>query len=198
VTPLLDYITLRLEPTVAEIPITNFEGVYKPAEDSLLLINHLPDVDSPILEIGSGTGIVSVSLAIKGHKVTAVDLNPKAVEATKWNSENNGVEIEVLEGDMFSPIGERKFATIVCNPPYLPYAEEYRDSDLELAVEGGINGSEFTQKLLSEAEKHLTSNGSIYMIQSSKMAAFKTKWQSKVIEQISFFFERITLVRFYF
>ena len=33
-TPLLDYITLRLEPTVAEIPITNFEGVYKPAEDS--------------------------------------------------------------------------------------------------------------------------------------------------------------------
>ena len=78
---------------VDKITITNFEGVYEPAEDSWLMVNHLPEIKGSVLEIGCGAGIISVHLASKGARVTAVDLNPKAVEATRFNSTNNGVKV---------------------------------------------------------------------------------------------------------
>lgn len=177
--------------------ITSFEGVYEPAEDSWLMVNHLPEIKGTVLEIGCGTGIVSVHLASRGAQVTAVDLNPKAVEATRFNSMNNGVKIEVLEGDMFAPVEGRRFGTIVCNPPYLPPSDErYNDSDLALAVEGGSTGTEFISGFLSDAPEHLEKNGSIYLITSSRMKDLGTNWKRVPIHQEKFFFERLTLERF--
>ena len=183
---------------VGKIVITNFEGVYEPAEDSRLMVNHLPEITGSILEIGCGTGIISVHLACKGAQVTAVDLNPKAVEATRFNSMNNGVKIEALEGDMFAPVEGRRFGTIVCNPPYLPPSDErYEDSDLALAVEGGPTGTEFISRFLSDAPEHLEKNGSIYLITSSRMKDLGTNWKRAPIHQEKFFFERLTLERFF-
>ena len=183
---------------VDKITITKFEGVYEPAEDSWLMVNHLPEIKGAVLEIGCGTGIISVHLASKGAQVTAVDLNPKAVEATKFNSMNNRVKVEVLEGDMFNPVKGRRFGTIVCNPPYLPPSDErYEDSDLALAVEGGPTGTEFISHLLSDAPDHLEENGSIYLITSSRMKNLETGWKRKIIHQEKFFFERLALERFF-
>jgi len=179
---------------VSEVNITNFEGVYEPAEDSWLMANHLPDLKGPVLEIGCGTGIVSITLAKRGLKVTAVDKNPKAVEATRFNSINNNVEIEILEGDMFAPVSGRKFGTIVCNPPYLPPPDkEYQDPELDLAVEGGIGGTEFTEQFLSESTDYLEKDGSIYLITSSRMNDLKGKWKRDTIHQEKFFFEKLML-----
>ena len=183
---------------VGKITITNFEGVYELAEDSELMVNHLPEITGSVLEIGCGTGIISVHLASKGAQVTAVDLNPKAVEATRFNSTNNGVKIEVLEGDMFAPVEGRRFGTIVCNPPYLPpSARRYKDSDLALAVEGGPTGTEFISRFLSDAPDHLEKNGSLYLITSSRMKNLETKWKRQIIHQEKFFFERLTLEHFF-
>ena len=183
---------------VGKIAITNFEGVYEPAEDSWLMVNYLPEIKGHVLEIGCGTGIISVHLAHKGAQVTAVDKNPKAVEATKFNSSNNGVEIEALEGDMFNPVSGRRFETIVCNPPYLPPSDEkYQDPDLALAVEGGPTGTEFISRFLSDAPEHLEKTGSIYLITSSRMKDLGTNWKRQIIHQEKFFFERLTLERFF-
>jgi len=183
---------------VDKITITNFEGVYEPAEDSWLMVNHLPEIKGSVLEIGCGAGIISVHLASKGVRVTAVDLNPKAVEATRFNSMNNGVKIEVLEGDMFAPVEGRRFGTIVCNPPYLPPSNtRYEDSDLALAVEGGPTGTEFVSRFLSDAPEHLGKSGSIYLITSSRMKNLETGWKRKIIHQEKFFFERLALERFF-
>ena len=180
-----------------KIDITNFDGVYEPAEDSWLISHNLPDFKGTVLEIGCGSGIVSVHLAKRGNVVTAIDINPKAVEATKVNSKTNNLDIEVLEGNMFSPVKGRKFGTIVCNPPYLPPTDEYDDPQLELAVEGGPTGTEFTIKLLSEAQNYLESGGSIYMIISSRMGDFETEWNKETIKQEKYFFEKLDLVRFF-
>jgi len=182
---------------VSKVNITNFEGVYEPAEDSWLMINHLPELTGSVLEIGCGTGIISVHLAKRGLQVTAVDKNPKAVEATLFNSTNNNVELEVIEGDMFTPVSDRKFETIVCNPPYLPPADQgYQDSELKLAVEGGSGGTEFTERFLSEATDYLGKEGSIYLVISSRMKPLKTEWKRETIHQEKFFFERLMLERF--
>jgi len=183
---------------VAKINITNFEGVYEPAEDSWLMVNHLPEIKGRVLEIGCGTGIVSIHLVQKGAQVTAVDLNPKAVEATRFNSRNNRAEIEILEGDMFAPVTDRRFGTIVCNPPYLPPSDEkYGDSDLALAVEGGPGGIGFVLRLLSESSQYLEEGGSIYLITSSRMKVLDTKWKHQIIHQEKYFFERLILGRFF-
>jgi|TARA_B110000914_G_C15471418_1_gene450854 release factor glutamine methyltransferase len=182
---------------VEEIVITNFEGVYEPAEDSWLIARHIPKLQGNVLEIGSGTGIISIHLAKKGYQVTAIDLNPKAVEATKFNARNNNVNIEVLEGNMFDPVKSRKFDLIVSNPPYLPPTDEYNDPELALAVEGGPTGSEFTISLLTQAKKYLNPNGSIYMILSSRMKEFEVDWKRTIIRQEKYFFERLNLVHFF-
>ena len=183
---------------VAKLNITNFDGVYEPAEDSYLFVNHIPNLKGNILEIGCGTGLIGISLALKGNKVTAVDINPLAVEAAKSNAKSNNVDLEVVEGDMFSSLEGRIFDAIVCNPPYLPNSEdEYDDSKLALAVEGGPTGSEFTIRLLEDARNHLEPQGSVYTIVSSKMKEFQTTWNQEVLHEEKFFFERLRLVRFW-
>ncbi len=183
--------------SVSRINITNFEGVYEPAEDSWLMVNHLPEIKGRVLEIGCGSGIISIHLAHQGAQVTAVDLNPKAVEATRFNSRNNRIEVEVLEGDMFAPASGRRFGTIVCNPPYLPPSDEkYRDSNLDLAVEGGPDGIGFISRLLSESSQHLEEDGLVYLITSSRMQDLNTKWKRQIIHQEKYFFERLALERF--
>ncbi len=97
--------------TVEKVTIENFEGVYEPAEDSWLMVDYLPFFKGSVLEIGCGSGIISINLAKRGNQVTAVDINPKAIEATKFNSKKNNANIETIEGDMFSKLKNRKFDT---------------------------------------------------------------------------------------
>ena len=64
--------------SVAEDP-----EVYPPSEDSILLIESL-DIrrGEKVLEIGCGSGVVSIHCAANGAEVTSVDINPRAVELT--------------------------------------------------------------------------------------------------------------------
>ena len=156
----------------------------------------MPELGSA-LEIGCGSGIISIHLAKRGNTVTSVDINRKAVKATKYNANQNQVNIEVLEGDMFEKVKDRKFDFIVCNSPYLPPTEEYNDPELALAVEGGPTGSEFTIELLSKAEDYLKTGGNIYLIISSKMKNLNVNWKREIIREEKFFFERLTLERFW-
>jgi len=183
---------------VSKINIVKFDGVYEPAEDSYLFVNHMPEIEGSVLEIGCGTGIIGISLALRGHKVTAVDVNPQAIKASKLNSKENNVDLEILEGNMFSPVKGRVFDTIVCNPPYLPISEDdYNDPNLALAVEGGPTGSEFTIELLKQATNYLNPKGSVYLILSSKMESLKLNWNKEIIKEEKYFFEKLSLVRFW-
>ena len=180
-----------------EIKIKNFKGVYEPAEDSWMVCKYLPQELGSVLEIGCGSGIISIHLAKRGNNVTSVDINPKAVKATKFNADRNRVKVEVLEGNMFEKVKGRKFDFIVSNPPYLPPTDNYNDPELALAVEGGPTGSEFTIELLSKAKDYLKTGGNIYLIISSKMKELNVDWKSEVIHEEKFFFERLTLERFW-
>jgi release factor glutamine methyltransferase len=73
-----------------------------------------------ILEIGSGAGLLALVAAKKGAIVTAVDINPKAVENTKLNATANGLNVTVLQSDLMAAVSEKQFDLVLINPPYYP------------------------------------------------------------------------------
>ena len=117
-----------------------------------------------VLEIGPGSGIISIHCALEGCPVTAVDINPEAVKLTKENAKKCGVpeRITTIKGDLFSPLAGEKFDVIIFNPPYL-VSETQRDG-IETAWDGGPYGREVTERFLSEAGVHLEFGGRIYIL----------------------------------
>ncbi len=78
------------------------------------------DGTSRALDLGTGCGIQAIVLAARGYHVAAVDLNSEAVRCARANAVINGLEdrIEVHEGDLFAPVGARRFDLVVFNPPF--------------------------------------------------------------------------------
>jgi release factor glutamine methyltransferase len=140
--------------------------VYQPEEDSRLIIRCLPkDIQGKhVLEIGCGSGVVSVEAARRGAKVVAVDIDPAAVRTTREAALDARVTVVACEGDLFEPVAGERFDLILCNPPYLPDDP----SDPDLALDGGREGSEFIARFLEGASEHLAEEGSIILLYSSK------------------------------
>lgn len=150
-----------------EIVIEEHPDVYPPSEDSILLIESL-DVrpGERVLEVGCGSGVVSIHCASNGCDVMSVDLNPFAVELTRSNFEHNGLTADVRESDVYSSV-EGRFDTIVFNLPYLP-----TDDDIGIiskAWDGGEDGMGPLPELLEGAPEHLLPNGRVVVVVSSLM-----------------------------
>ncbi|MEM2387751.1 MAG: class I SAM-dependent methyltransferase [Candidatus Thermoplasmatota archaeon] len=172
-----------------ELKIKVMDGVYKPEEDSYLLIKSIRLDGKKALDMGCGCGIVALHLAKNGCDVTAVDINEKAVENTKINAKINELNLKCFKSNLFENIKE-KFDLIVFNPPYLPTKNE------DIAWDGGKNGKEVIEKFLKEAKNYLSEEGVIYMVMSSfnKPDKIIKKFKEYNFEKISekkFFFETI-------
>ncbi|MCD6111531.1 MAG: methyltransferase [Thermoplasmata archaeon] len=116
-------------------------GVYHPAEDTYLLVDgvmdHLPPGEGrSFLEVGSGTGMVTVAAALRGYSVHFCDLNPRAVLCTRENLRRAGLEGEEIDPEEFFEGEGGAYDVIVFNPPYLPGRVEGEEWE-RLALEGG-------------------------------------------------------------
>ena len=70
------------------------------------------------LELGCGSGLISICAAKWNAIVTATDINPIAVEGLRENASTNCVKLRVIESDLFSNIPQQQFDFIAINPPY--------------------------------------------------------------------------------
>ncbi len=71
-----------------------------------------------VLDVGCGTGVLSLVAARAGAVATAIDLNPHAVNTTIDNAAANGLTVEVMQSDLFEGLRDRRFDLIVVNPPF--------------------------------------------------------------------------------
>lgn len=76
--------------------------------------------EKSFLELGCGSGIISLFAASKDAKVTATDINKKAIEYLKKSSVKNNIPITVLYSDLFLNLKNKSFDYIFINPPYYP------------------------------------------------------------------------------
>ncbi|MBI2075898.1 MAG: methyltransferase [Candidatus Aenigmarchaeota archaeon] len=146
-----------------ELALNVPESVYFPREDSLLLAGVLEKEklqSKKVLEVGCGSGFLSIVMASGKAIVTAVDASKDAVEATKLNAKKNDVSLACFASNLFSAVTS-KFDLIVFNPPYLP-----DDSD-DKTYSGGKSGREVIEKFIKQAKNHLNKNGKILLLISS-------------------------------
>lgn len=126
--------------------------------------------DEEMLEIGPGTGIISIAAIDKGAKrVLAIDINPDAVKNTQENIERHGLQdkMEVRQGNVYSALTpEEKFDTIFWNTPFGLVADE-EIPDLEKSVYDP--GYKSTEKFIKEAKVHLKQNGRLLIGFSSTL-----------------------------
>lgn len=122
-----------------------------------------------VLDMGCGSGVVSVFAAAAGAEVYAVDINPMAVKSAMLNARQNGLaeKVNAIESDLFLklPADMRKFDIIFFNPPYF---KGIAASNFELAFKGGED-YEVIRKFIAESGKYLLPKGEIYFIISSDM-----------------------------
>ena len=110
------------------------DGVLIPRPETEILIDKcletLKNVDNAkVIEIGTGSGIISVMLAllIEDIEIIAVDINEKALDLAKSNAIKHGVSnrITFIKSDLFESISfDAKFDLVVSNPPYI--AQNYK------------------------------------------------------------------------
>ncbi|WP_400227092.1 HemK2/MTQ2 family protein methyltransferase [Methanomethylophilus alvi] len=170
--------------------------VYPPSEDSIFLTESLDiRIGEKVLEIGTGSGIVSIQCALNGADVVCGDINPRAVALARRNAAANGVDIDVRETDVYSNI-EGRFDTIVFNLPYLPVEDE---GELAKAWSGGPDGLGPLPRLLEGAPEHLLPDGRVVVVVSSLMdraGLDKTLegYEVKVLGELPLFFERLQVL----
>lgn len=179
-----------------DLIIEKDDGVYPPSDDSILLIESLDiRAGEKVLEIGCGSGIVSVHCALNGGIVTCGDINEKAVALTKRNMALNSLSASVAETDVYSGT-EGRFDTIIFNLPYLPVREE---GDLALAWSGGEDGLGPLPRLISGARDHILPGGRLVIVTSSLMDQDALRsalegYEVRTLSELSLFFEKLSVL----
>lgn len=107
------------------------------------------------LDLGTGCGLQALIAAAHSDQVTAVDINPRALDFGRFNAKLNGIaNVEFAEGDFFEPVAERKFDLIVSHPPYLISPESrwtYRENPFP--------GDELLQRIVQAVPRFLKRGG---------------------------------------
>ena len=181
--------------------------VYIPSDDTFLLAENLEIKEGQsVLEIGTGSGLVSMYASLLTDDVTATDINYNALELAEKNFKLNNINTIKLEfGDLFEPVKNEKFDVILFNTPYLPTdSDDIINDDLNYAFDGGLDGRKVIDRFINEVSNHLNDKGIVQIIQSSLSDNDRTLdmfdrngFVAEIAESEKFFFEEIVLINAY-
>jgi biotin-(acetyl-CoA carboxylase) ligase/methylase of polypeptide subunit release factors len=144
--------------------------VYPPRRDTKLLLKGLEGINMQpgnLVEIGCGSGAISIAKALEGWNVTAFDVNPLAVVATKGNSEVAGVNDRVTAEE--GGVGEEHWKLpanadlVVWNLPYLSPDLENILGPMEEAALTDERLRGWSEQLLDLANEE-SQNGTIFVL----------------------------------
>ena len=149
--------------------------VFNPADfiSSKVFISYIKTLElagKKILDMGSGSGVVSIIAASKGAECIAADINPVAVRCITENARHNNFsrQITAVESDLFESLKNiypSNYDIIFFNPPYY---KGNPNNNFERAFKGGPN-LEVIDRFLSDAKNFLNPSGRLCLLVSSDM-----------------------------
>ncbi|MBE6461777.1 MAG: methyltransferase domain-containing protein [Alphaproteobacteria bacterium] len=95
-------------------------GVYNPTSDAVWLAAMAPDNIKTVLDVGIGSGGVSLCLMANrpGIQVTGLDVSDDMLDACRDNVKLNGADVELIKQDIYDWRTDRTFDLVITNPPY--------------------------------------------------------------------------------
>jgi release factor glutamine methyltransferase len=139
-------------------------------ETAVRYARRLPHIAYRILELGTGSGCIAVSLAksLPDAKITATDISQEALAIAKENARNNELDgkIKFIQSDLFSDheLRAMSYELIISNPPYVA-SDEIKDLQPEIsyepgiALDGGEDGLDFYRRIIQDSPAHLEEGG---------------------------------------
>lgn len=143
--------------------IQQHENVFRVGTDGVLLgalcnVHHAKN----ILEVGTGTGLISLMLAQRNAfaDVLAVDINEAAANLAKENFKNspfsNRLKIKLMDFKNFE--AQKEFDLVVCNPPF--FEENNSEKDVLARQQVELN----FKNLIEKSSEIVTENGIVSII----------------------------------
>jgi release factor glutamine methyltransferase len=152
-------------------------GVLIPRPETEILVEavlqEIKDNPAPsLLEIGAGSGAVSVAVAKDNPRaeIIATDIEPTVLKTARSNAQDAGVDasVQFVAMDLFDAIRQGLgFDVIYSNPPYIPtdtiptLEPEVRDFEPVRALDGGPDGLDVIQRLATQAIDFINRPGSL-------------------------------------
>jgi release factor glutamine methyltransferase len=194
----LQYLTGRQE--FMSLPFIVGPGVLVPRQDTELLVEtvlsyckeHVKKAE--ILDIGAGSGCISVSLAyyLPACRITSVDKMQNALDIARENALLNHVaeRVEFLKSDLFDGLAGRQFDVIVSNPPYIR-SEDIPELQREVrcfepleALDGGADGLDFYRSIVAAAPTYISEGGLLAFETGYDQAASVARLMQDVFQNI--------------
>ncbi|MEC9475101.1 MAG: peptide chain release factor N(5)-glutamine methyltransferase [Candidatus Neomarinimicrobiota bacterium] len=148
-----------------------------------------------ILEIGTGSGCISISIALirSDAKILSIDISQNALKKAIINSDYHQTRnISFVELDFLKELPKGHFDIIISNPPYISSGEmknimtDVKDYEPEIALTDFMDGLQFYERLSIVAPKLLNQEGSLILEVGSKdhpdkvLKLFKSKGYNKI------------------
>lgn len=147
-------------------------SVYPPSEDTFFVFDSIDIFFSslkfkPVAEPCTGSGFISIKLAMLGANLLASDLNFLACYVAKENLKKNTLyfNVNVVCGNVLDFVKKESLSYVICNPPYFP--EKVKGVDRFLWWNGGEDGVGLIKKLISSAKYVLKKDGVLLFLASS-------------------------------
>jgi release factor glutamine methyltransferase len=174
--------------SVKVLPGVFHPGLFISTKVLLNFVNTLKFEGKSFLELGAGTGIISILAAKKGAAVFASDISSKAVQNIELNAAKNNVQINIFTSDLFKNIPYMQFDYIIINPPY--YSRDPGEEE-EYAWFCGSN-FEYFKSLFNSLSNYIGKDSKVFMILSEVCDIQKIKsiglenefvWKIKIKKQ---------------
>ena len=160
-------------PTTLRVPA----GVYRPQEDSALLIEALRSTgrvpQSRVADLCSGSGVIALAAAADGAaSVSAFEMSGAAVDCARANAAAAGLDVRVHRGSWSRVVEFEPFDVVTCNPPYVPFAVDADDAPIPVAAgpdaawNAGPDGRQVLDPLCENAAVMLADGGTILIVHS--------------------------------
>jgi len=155
-----------------EFKVNSSVLIPRPETEELVRLMLKEDLNGKeILDIGTGSGCIAISLAknLPNAKVSALDISEEALKVARENAKINNVDINFINADIFDYQTEKKYDAIVSNPPYVTESEKSLmkqnvlgfEPELALFVEDK-NPLKYYNSILQFSSKFLNSSGCLF------------------------------------
>jgi ribosomal protein L3 glutamine methyltransferase len=151
---------------IGELLDSHFDGR---DEGAGKLIDDATAIES-VLDLCTGSACLAIlaSRNFPNARIDAVDISSDALDVAARNIADYGLQDRVMlhRGDLFEPIGDKRYDLIISNPPYVDaegmagLPRECR-AEPKLAFDGGADGLDVIRRVLSEARRHLMPDGGL-------------------------------------